>query len=108
MQATGIEDRYRLLSAQEGLVYNNLRGPGVGVDVIQVTVEWPEPLDRTGWEEAWRRAIARHPALRTAFCFEPCDEPLQEPNGAEDADQHREAYRRGFAVAERVLSGAML
>jgi amino acid adenylation domain-containing protein len=78
MQAAGVEDRYGLLPAQEGLVFNNLRGPGAGVDVIQITVEWPEPLNRSALEQAWQRAITRHPALRTAFCFDTGSEPLQE------------------------------
>ncbi|HET6213629.1 MAG TPA: condensation domain-containing protein, partial [Micromonosporaceae bacterium] len=78
MRVAGIEDRYGLLPAQSGLVYNNLRGPAAGVDIIQITIEWHEPLDRPAFEAAWRAAVARHPVLRTAYCFDAGEEPLQE------------------------------
>src|SRR5438034_3617451 len=76
--AGAVEDSYPLLPLQAGLVYNSLRGPFTGVDVLQVVIPFGGPPDRAAWQEAWRRAMARHPALRTAFRFPAGTEPYQD------------------------------
>ena len=60
-------EQYRALPAQQGMILNSLRFPGDGVDVVQVTLDWAEPLERQPFEAAWRDAAGRHPVLRTAF-----------------------------------------
>lgn len=41
--------------------------PGSGVDLLQVVIEIPEPLDHEAMTVAWRHAARRHAVLRTAF-----------------------------------------
>src|SRR5579872_4862812 len=60
-------DRYRALPAQQGMILNSLRFPGDGVDVIQLTLDWADPLESGRFEAAWHDAARRHPVLRTAF-----------------------------------------
>ena len=65
-------ERYRALPAQHGMVLNSLRHPGDGVDVLQITLDWPEPLRAEPFEAAWHDVMARNPVLRS--CFELHDE----------------------------------
>ncbi|MFK3982286.1 amino acid adenylation domain-containing protein [Micromonospora sp. NPDC050397] len=58
---------YDLLALQQGLLFHNRYEPGSGVDILQVVVDWPEPLDPVAMSDAWQAAASRHPALRTAF-----------------------------------------
>jgi amino acid adenylation domain-containing protein len=60
-------DEYRALPAQHGMILNSLRYPDDGVDVVQVTLDWADPLERRPFEAAWHEAARRHPVLRTAF-----------------------------------------
>jgi amino acid adenylation domain-containing protein len=59
--------RYPALPAQCGMVLNSLRFPGNGIDIVQLTLDWPEPLAEAAFQAAWRDAVQRHQALRTAF-----------------------------------------
>jgi natural product biosynthesis luciferase-like monooxygenase protein len=63
---------------QQGMLYHHLRGEQPGVDVEQIGCCLHEELDLPAFTEAWRLLIARHPVLRTKFCWEEVDEPLQE------------------------------
>lgn len=58
---------YDLLALQQGLLFHNRYEPGSGVDILQVVVDWPEPLDPVAMSDAWQAAARRHPVLRTAF-----------------------------------------
>jgi amino acid adenylation domain-containing protein len=60
-------DEYRALPAQQGMILNSLRFPEDGVDVVQVTLDWAEPLERRPFEATWHDAARRYPVLRTAF-----------------------------------------
>jgi amino acid adenylation domain-containing protein len=55
------------LPVQYGMVLNNLRFPGDGVDVLQITLDWPEPLHPEPFEQAWRDVLRSNPVLRTGF-----------------------------------------
>ena len=58
------------LPAQRGMILNYLRFPDDGVDIIQVTLDWPDPIEREPFEAAWRVVARRHPILGTAFRLE--------------------------------------
>ncbi|TWP50722.1 amino acid adenylation domain-containing protein [Lentzea tibetensis] len=70
-----VEDVYPLTPLQAGMVFHNLLDPGAYVDTLELVLDGvtdPEQL-----REAWRRVIARTPALRTSVVWEGVDEPVQ-------------------------------
>src|SRR5690242_4445044 len=60
-------ERYPALPSQHGMVLNYLRNPGDGVDVLQLAMDWAEPLRRQPFEAAWQEVVRRNPVLRTGF-----------------------------------------
>ncbi|MFL6162140.1 MAG: amino acid adenylation domain-containing protein [Jatrophihabitantaceae bacterium] len=60
-------ERYPALPTQHGMVLNNLRQPDDGVDVLQLTLDWAEPLQPAPFEAAWRSVVRWNPVLRTGF-----------------------------------------
>ena len=44
-----------------------MRFPDDGVDIIQITFDWTEPLEREPFEAAWHLVARRNPVLRTTF-----------------------------------------
>ena len=86
----GIEDIYPLSPMQQGLLFHTLRAPSSGVYIVQSRLTLLGEIDAECFRAAWRSAIARHSALRTAFRVD-LDSPLQivyahvnEPVGTED------------------------
>jgi len=59
------------------MILNSMRFPDDGVDVIQVTLDWTNPLEREPFEAAWHGAARRHPVLRTAFRLDDRDGLVQ-------------------------------
>lgn len=59
--------RYPALPAQHGMIMNSLRAPADGVDIVQLTVDWPEPLTDAALRAAWQYVVRRHQVLRTAY-----------------------------------------
>ncbi|MCT2582863.1 non-ribosomal peptide synthetase [Actinophytocola gossypii] len=57
---------YPALPLQQGMLFNGLRAPGAGIDIVQCVVRWPG-LDVAAYRNAWVRAVERHPILRTGF-----------------------------------------
>ncbi|HET8682732.1 MAG TPA: amino acid adenylation domain-containing protein [Micromonosporaceae bacterium] len=105
--AARVADRYALLPAQAGMLFNNLSGPA-GVDIIQIVIGCPEPVDRAACEQAWRRAVDRHPVLRTAFRFDTAQDPVQQVYAGVDfqVEWHEvtgpaDAYLEPFLRADR-------
>jgi amino acid adenylation domain-containing protein len=49
------------------MILSTLRYPLDGVDVLQVTLDWADPLEPEPFEAAWREVVRRNPVLRTAF-----------------------------------------
>jgi amino acid adenylation domain-containing protein len=62
-------ERWPALGLQQGMLFNSRYEPGSGVDIIQVVVDWPEPLDTEAMTNAWQAVTARHSALRTSFTW---------------------------------------
>ncbi len=77
-KASDIEDSYPLSPLQHGMLFNTLLEPGSGVDVEQLFCALLEDLDVPVFQRAWRRAIARHPVLRTSLRWENLEEPQQD------------------------------
>jgi amino acid adenylation domain-containing protein len=84
-----VPDRRRVLPAQAGMLMNSLRFPHDGVDVVQVTLDWPEDLAREPLEAAWRAAARRHPVLRTSFHLDGADGLVQTVEPDADLDIRR-------------------
>jgi amino acid adenylation domain-containing protein len=72
-----IEDIYPLAPIQEGMLFHTLAAPGSGVFVSQSSWRLAGELDLAAFEESWRRVVARHAVLRTAFDWESFEQPLQ-------------------------------
>lgn len=77
MAPTGSPAWDPVLPAQGGMILNSMRFPDDGVDVIQVTLDWTNPLEREPFEAAWHGAARRHPVLRTAFRLDDRDGLVQ-------------------------------
>jgi len=73
----GLEDVYPLTPMQEGMLYHALSAPASGVYVEHLTWKLHGPLDAESFERAWRRAIERHPILRTALVWSGLEKPVQ-------------------------------
>jgi amino acid adenylation domain-containing protein len=77
MDRPRVEDIYPLSPTQQGMLFHTLHAPDSGVYFEQLTCELTGDLDGGAFERSWRRVVARHPALRTAFDWESMDEPVQ-------------------------------
>ena len=75
---------YPVTPLQMGMLYNGLAMPGSGVEIEQIVVTTPEPLDRDAFAKSWQKLVARHEILRTRFKWSTPGEPLQvvEPDAA--------------------------
>lgn len=56
-----------VLPAQRGMILNYMRFPDDGVDIVQITFDWTQPLEREPFEAAWQLVAQRNPVLRTTF-----------------------------------------
>ncbi len=74
---TDVEDLYPLAPLQEGMLFHSLYAAGSELYVEQLTAELLGPLDVAAFAGAWRRAVERHGALRTAFVWRDLPAPLQ-------------------------------
>src|SRR5262245_66612925 len=72
-----VVDSYRLTPMQEGMLFQSLRADYAGVDVEQITCRLREDLDIPTLLRAWKRVVAGHPALRTAFRSHDVEWPVQ-------------------------------
>lgn len=73
----GIEDSYALTPVQQSMLFNHLYSPAAGVDIEQLVVYLPEPLDTSAFKSAWQAVIDLNPLLRTSFHWESADTPHQ-------------------------------
>lgn len=72
-----IETAYPLTPLQRAMVLASIRDPEGSPYQAQCQVEIEGPLEASLLQEAWRRLIRRHPALRSFFAWEGREEPLQ-------------------------------
>ena len=68
--AANVADVYPLSPSQHGLLMVVLLAPDrARFYCDQVVLDLSGHLDAAAWREAWRRVVARHPALRTQFAW---------------------------------------
>lgn len=67
---------YPLSPLQQGMVFHAVAEPRSGVDIEQLVITLPEPVDAVRLRAAWERVVSRHEILRTSFRWD-ADEPLQ-------------------------------
>ncbi len=72
-----VEAIYPLTPAQQGMLFETLSAPELGIHIEQSTYLLRGRLDSGAFERAWRRIVERHAILRTAFAWKDQDEPLQ-------------------------------
>ncbi|QRK06023.1 amino acid adenylation domain-containing protein [Archangium violaceum] len=72
-----IADLYPLSPLQQGMLFHVLREQGTGLYFNQLSCELRGALNVSAFVEAWRRAVAAFPILRTAMVWEDVEEPLQ-------------------------------
>lgn len=77
MSLENVDDVYPLSPMQEGMLFHSISAPASGVFVEQVVSSLSGNLDVSCFVDAWKRVVARHSALRTAFLWDGLDEPLQ-------------------------------
>ena len=74
----GIEDLYPLTSVQEGMLFHTFTDPGApGLYVEEFRCRLQGTLNLDKFREAWRRLVARHPVLRSAFRWSRAGRPYQ-------------------------------
>src|SRR5205085_5029611 len=71
------EDAYPRWPLQQGMLFHHLYAEHAGVDIEQIVYRLRHRLDVPAFKRAWQRAVDRHAALRTGFCWEGRDEPTQ-------------------------------
>lgn len=72
-----VEDLLPLTPMQHLMLLHVLTAPTQRALVNQVSYEIGGPLREDAFRAAWDAAVARHPALRTAFLWEGLEQPLQ-------------------------------
>ncbi|WDZ82960.1 non-ribosomal peptide synthetase [Micromonospora sp. HUAS 3] len=72
------DGRYGTVTLQSGMLFTQEHQPGSGIDILQVVVDWPAPLDPAAMRTAWQHATERHQVLRTAFVWPHDGEPAQQ------------------------------
>jgi amino acid adenylation domain-containing protein/non-ribosomal peptide synthase protein (TIGR01720 family) len=74
---SAVQDVYPLSPMQEGMLFHTLYDPEGAVYFEQFRLTLTGEVDAGALERAWRRAIVRHPILRTAFVWEGVKRPHQ-------------------------------
>ena len=72
-----LDDLFPLAPIQEGILFHSLEAPASGVYFEQVVLAHGPELDIDALESAWRRAVERHPSLRTSFHWDGLAHPVQ-------------------------------
>jgi len=75
---TSVIDTYELSAMQAGMLFHAVSGGDRGVDLQQIVITLPEPLNEADFLRAWKRVTERHAVLRTRFRWEGVVEPVQE------------------------------
>ena len=88
-----IEDILPLAPLQQGMLFQTLRDPGSPVFFVQVRILLEGPLDVEKLQSQWRRAIARHGALRASIHWEQLEKPYQVIHRAVEAPWEMHDWR---------------
>ncbi|HET7641596.1 MAG TPA: condensation domain-containing protein, partial [Ktedonobacteraceae bacterium] len=75
-----LEDSYRLLPIQQGMLFHSLFEDDGGVYIGQVVGRLPKDIDLHAFKRAWQCVMDRYAALRTSFYWKGMDDPLQLPH----------------------------
>src|SRR4051812_35042713 len=106
MSPPSLVDTYALSPMQQGMLFHALYVAQPGVDVEQMVCTFREVLDIPTFERAWRRVVAEHAVLRTAFRSEGLDEPVQEVHAAvEIAFVHHDLRGNSAAIVDARIKG---
>ena len=70
MTQSHITDSFPLSPMQLGMLFNYLKEPRTGVDIEQVVVHLPEPIDFPRLQSAWDWLVSRHDILRARFSWD--------------------------------------
>jgi len=62
---------------QEGMLFQEIRAPGSGINTEQVVCGLHEKLDVDALQRAWQRVVERHAILRTSFHWVGYSKPVQ-------------------------------
>lgn len=100
MLGHGIEDIYRLSPMQQGMLFHEMAEPGSGLYLLHRVHELDGPLQVDAFTDAWRRAMERHPVLRTSFHWKEVDQPVQVVHASVDLPVEREDWST-LGVQER-------
>ncbi|MEH1882694.1 non-ribosomal peptide synthetase [Nostoc sp.] len=72
-----IDDLYELSPMQQGMLFHSLYAPESEVYFEQLVCILQGELNFTGFIQAWKQVVARHPVLRSSFYWEEIEKPLQ-------------------------------
>ncbi|HEX5542761.1 MAG TPA: amino acid adenylation domain-containing protein [Micromonospora sp.] len=110
-RSSPVPERHAAIALQQGILFQSQFDPGAGVDLIQMVMDWPEPLDTDATIGAWQSATQRHPVLRTAFAWSPPHTVTQQVHAEvnlpislhhwSDTDGDRTERLERFLVADR-------
>jgi amino acid adenylation domain-containing protein len=95
-----IESMYYLSPLQEGLLFHRVAEGETDPYFCHYAFLLEGALEYDAFEQAWQRAVQRHPILRTAFVWEGVDKPMQIVCRTLSLPIHRHDWR-GLAPAER-------
>ncbi len=100
MSKKNIEAIYPLSSTQQGMLFETVLDPCSGVHIEQLTCALRGELNISAFEEAWKRAIARHSTLRCGFVWKEQPEPLMVVLRQVEIPLERQDWRN-FSEAEQ-------
>ena len=78
MELKRVVDSYTLSPMQQGMLFNHLAFPGLGIYIQQRICSMAEQLDVAKFQQAWQRVADRHTILRTSFRWEGLNQPMQD------------------------------
>ncbi|ONI78024.1 non-ribosomal peptide synthetase [Actinosynnema sp. ALI-1.44] len=77
-----IADIYELSPIQQGMLYEQLAQPGIGIYVEQLRLEFVGTMHPEHFERAWQLVVDRHPILRSSYHWRKNGTAVQVVHGA--------------------------
>ena len=72
-----VENIYPASPVQRGMIFHNRIDPAQAIYVASMAWRCVGPFDKSAFEAAWHRLVARHDIFRTAFLGDDLERPLQ-------------------------------